>query len=1010
MKVQRLRIVGFGPFRSAQEIDFTRFDDDGLFLIAGRTGTGKSSVLDAIAFALYGQVPRYGTASNSSRLRSRFCAPDDPTEVALEFEHQGRDYRVTRSPSYEVPKRSGDGIRKLPAKAHLELREGEKWHSIAAQVNRVAHELLQVFPLSAVEFLQVAMLAQNDFMKFLTANSEERQRVLRKLFRTDRYERLKQIAGERAKQANQAVLDAKNALETAIDQLRELTADSAATARAQLTDQQLTKLEVVDFDAADQTIAATQYVERIQKLRDALHTELRDASTMAEREVAAAQLTRQIHERQQRYKRLVTQRTELELQDREELAQVRTSLAAGEAAAPLLPGLEAWTRAEHNQEAARDALSMAVTALNTLDTDPDVALDAQAPSAESLTAARELAGVLRSRVALDDELVTAKCVADEAVVAVEKIARQLATARERAAQRPAQLEQLRTELATYTQLATLSESRERELERCQRVRAAATELPEAQQRSAAASRAYLNAVETQQQAGQRERELVQQRFSGFAAELATGLEPGEPCPVCGSAEHPAPAHFDSPTVAVTDETLAAAQAAAERAAKLLSEARDEENTARIELERLQQTADGKTLVEAETDFAAADSAHREARAAAAKVPELAEKLAQAQQAADADETKLRDLTAAHSRSEAEATAAAQRHRQLTLEVEQLRAGMPTIAARLERVNALIAAAERTVQAREAVVSAVAEVAATAADFAQQLGESPFGDRDAVLEAQHTPEQLSAMRDRLSEHREQLAGVLMQLEDESLRELPDQPVDVAAADKAARDCTLRRSQLDRVCGAIDAASTRAAGLLQQVNKHDAQLRNRADNADIETRFAELLRGQNSRKQSLESFVLRTWLVEVIDAANARLATLTSGRYLLELDESLEAHGSQSGLGIAVFDSYNGERRSPQSLSGGESFLVSLALALALAEVVSAQAGGISLDTLFIDEGFGSLDSDTLEVAMRALDQLRQGGRSVGVISHVEAMHQRIPAQLRVMRGEDGTSRLTIDSIA
>ncbi len=273
-----------------------------------------------------------------------------------------------------------------------------------------------------------------------------------------------------------------------------------------------------------------------------------------------------------------------------------------------------------------------------------------------------------------------------------------------------------------------------------------------------------------------------------------------------------------------------------------------------------------------------------------------------------------------------------------------------------------------------------------------------------MEALRPPAVQAELDERVTTHavqREKERALLFDLE---LRTLPEEPIDLAPIEQAALDAraawTAAVDEATRTAG--DAA--RLAGLIDAAKDEHARTAEDAAAFEVLQALADTIagRGANTRKMTLETFVLAAELEEIVDAANRRLHDMSEGRYRLQHSDALAARGAASGLGIVVADAFTGQTRPPQSLSGGETFLTSLALALGLAEVVTARAGGIRLDTLFIDEGFGSLDGDTLDVAMRTLDELRQGGRTVGVISHVEAMQEQIPAQLTVRALPNGPS--------
>lgn len=1043
MKVLSLRVAGFGPYRSEQFVDFTRFDDDGLFLIAGPTGAGKSSVLDAIMYALYGNTPRYDDTGTGEQIRSNFCGPTEPTRVAVEFEHGGVYYRMSRSLAYQVPKKSGDGMRTVAGKLAFERREGDQWHTIATRAKQVAQEFAAVFPLRADEFLQVVLLAQNAFMKFLDAKTGERQEVLRKLFRTYLYRDLMDAAKARADAARVNVDETRSALEVAVAEIERLrgsvcaaadgiAADAAADAAEAASDDETAADAAASDDAptADDSAAAPspeQLVAAALAEIAASQARVRDARDHAElvanADAQRAAIAKEQRQLQQMRAEFQQERDALQQQSQTIDNQVVPKIAAAEAAAPLLPYLDSETRADTAVTAAADALKAARTRLAGVDTDTELAIGRQTADTEEsgalsdelvaehtreLEHAREFLGVLRERADAETELEQLEQRQREANELVDTLAEQLDRLQREAAERPAKLAEQQAKHTEFTGLAALVAARTDAVEQAEQVCAAARELPAAETRCEQAAAAYRSALSEREHANQHERELAERRYRNAAIELASQLAPGEACAVCGATDHPNPAHpGDAQQQPVSDTELAAARERSQLAHDRVSAAHDELQTHERERDALRQKSGGTSLDAATATVTTARAELTAAREADAALQQCAEQIETLKREIEADAQQLRDAEAALIRARSSSDTAAEACQQRRIEVTRLRAGQPTIDRRIKIIAALITATDSLLQSNSAVRNTRQQLEAATRQLDERLARSPFADRDRLTEAALPASKLAELREQVHQHREAVAEVRAKLADERFATLPDTPVDSDTPAAVAQASANRLTELNQLAGSVASEQRRAAEQAEHSRTLIARLGEEGARAEAMSRFADTLRGANARKQNIEVFVLASWLEEIIRAANAHLTQLSSGRYQLEVDESIEAHGRQSGLGIAVFDSYNGELRKPQSLSGGETFLVSLALALGLAEVVSAQAGGISLDTLFIDEGFGSLDSETLEVAMRSLDQLRQSGRTIGVISHVEAMHQRIPAKLVVERNPDGSSRLRVE---
>ncbi|TDN91840.1 SMC family ATPase [Microbacterium sp. BK668] len=997
MKLHRLELEGFGPFRERQTVDFDAYADDGIFLIAGRTGAGKSSVLDGVCFALYGSAPRYDGADR--RLRSDHCAPEDPTSVTLEFSAAGGRWRLTRSPEYERPKLRGTGMTTEPHRAELLEEVDGRWIGRAARPVDVAHAVDELLGLNQQQFLQVILLAQNRFAEFLLARSDDRQKLLRRLFGTRTYEDYQSALDQRRKDAEAAVSSGGELVELLLGEaekvLREHALEGEAAEGRRSVAERLEDLRR-GLQRADYRV---ETLAREADDADAAHRE-------AQASFAAAKELREAQERRTRSRvalarleadapRIAAGRLELEraLAAEAVRAPIETARRAAEALASALRAEEAartgWLA--HDAAGETDAASLRARIARLTG---DLAVWAGAAETERALApleaalARDAAGI-EEQAAVVAELDAARAQLPDALAALDA---QLAPAREAAGSVGAARERLAgIELR-------LDAAREAE------------ELAEAL-RAADADR--LDAVEAHDHARSAVTQLLRRRLAGHAAELAAGLVEGEPCAVCGATAHPHPAEpVDEP---VTDDLLAAVERARDRAAGIETEAAELARAAREAHAAASARAGGGAVAELTIARKQADALLRDVEAAVVLCDRLAAErveLVAMDAAAAAEREELaaalaaaREALAAKS-AEAEAARAA---------VSSARGGFATVAERIaaaatlrDAAGALTDALDRTATARvqdaEARADRDARVAAS-----MFTGDKTAGPDDAVIAATAALRDaatrarldedirahdaaLRAERDRLRELELELAGV------------PDEHIDVAAAAAALETARSRWSAAAQAMLRTEQLAARVRDLLSRAEAEHAGIEVLAAEASVIARLANAVAGRppNTLRMTLEAFVLAAELEEIVEAANLRLSEMSAGRYLIQHTDARAARNAASGLGLEIFDSFTGMPRPAQSLSGGETFLASLALALGLAEVVTSRAGGVRLDTLFIDEGFGSLDGDTLELAMRTLDELRQGGRTVGVISHVEAMKEQLPAQLVVEATPRGPS--------
>ncbi len=1040
MRLHTLELTGFGPFRETQRVDFDAFGDDGVFLISGRTGAGKSSILDGVSFALYGTVPRYD--GGEKRLRSDHSALTDPTEVRLEFTIGDTRWRVTRSPEYDRPAKRGGGLTTEIARAVLEEQVDGVWVGRAAKPRDVGVALGEMLGLGAQQFQQVILLAQNKFSRFLLAPGDERQTLLRALFGTRRFEQYRDDLEQRRREAQKTLAGATTQTETLLDlaerMVEEQTRSAAGGGEASGAGagRALGGAEVgagggggsgadsgaeADVDSGSDVGSGADSgayggsvdpgAGDLSARRAALIVAVSRADYRIEQAAAVLANAEGAHrdalaehgalvERDKQGRERAAVRTRLaELEARApERAVERERLERARAAEALRAPIDAVERADTQRRAAEDAAAGALAEWTASGGEASIDIAARIDELTAELARWEDAGALeRAQVPLLARRDAAAAAVADADVALAQLDAQLALI-------PAQARDLDDAIAE----ARAGAARQGDL----RVRrdelavqhAAAGEAAALAERSAAAEQEHHAASIAAAAAAGAVTELLQRRLAGHAGELAAALVDGEPCAVCGATAHPAPATGSAEPV--TDEDLSAAEQERERAGASAVAAADAARALRDQLAAARARAGGNdlsslvdALASAESDLNAADAAVRDLEQLIAKRAELDELTAAAQRerAARADQRGAD--------REEHAAAAAEATRAETV-IAAARGDHASVAARIEAGAAERVRAERLAASRAALAERRRAEETARADCDARLAGSGFPTINAARAALLPAADVTDLEERLARDVADLTATRARLLDLELSATGDDVTAEALADSAARLAsadTARSAAIAALRGA-ELAADALRDLSEQVDEAAAQVEEIADRASAVTRLADTVAGRapNTLKMDLETFVLAAELEEIVAAANVRLTEMSSGRYTLHHSDARAARGRASGLGIEVLDAHTGRLRSPQSLSGGETFLASLALALGLGEVVTSRAGGIRLDTLFVDEGFGSLDPETLELAMRTLDELRAGGRTVGVISHVEAMKEQLPAQLVVEATPQGPS--------
>ena len=997
MRLHRLEIEGFGPFREKQVVDFDAFAADGIFLIAGRTGAGKSSVLDGVCFALYGGAPRYDGVEK--RLRSDHCAPDDPTRVTVEFSAAGRRWRVTRSPEYERPKQRGSGLTTEPHRAQLDEFVEDGWLGRAARPVDVARELDEILGLNQQQFLQVILLAQGRFAEFLLARNDDRQRLLRKLFGTRTYEDYQNVLEQRRKDAERALAAAGDGVDLLLGEADRLV-EADDLAGDPLDADGTTASAGERFAAGERAVQRAAYrAETLARERDAAD----GAHRAADEAHAAAKALREKQEQRSRSRTALArleERAAAVAADRQTLERARAAEAlrapietSSHALASAASAAEAEQDARAAWMAAGESAEAAVLGIRIDELTGDLAVATAAASDEvRLTDGERALAVTRERIAEFDTL-----------LALIDAAR---------AGLPERLALLEADIAAQTVIAaTLAPARTHLADTQARLDAAR----DAERLSAAlrdAETAHATALSGLEQAAGTVTALLRRRLSGRAGELAAALVDGEACAVCGSTEHPKPA----PPVAdpVTDDDLAEAERRKDAAAEAERTASETARGARAAHAGAAARAGGEDAAVLEAAHTAAAEAVAAARQAAEAVDLLAAQrrdLVETDVAAEAERDGLAaDLaTARESAAALEQQVAAARRA-----VDDARAGFATVAERVADLTRRRRLAQALADAHAEATVRDAAARDAMADRDARVAASDFGDAAEATLALRDPAVCERLDARIREH-----DAALRAERDRLRDLelelagtPEELIDLSATATALADARERWSATVDAAAHAAQTSVRLRELLERAARAHAEISELAEEHDVLARLANTVAGKapNTHRMTLESFVLAAELEEIVEAANLRLDDMSSGRYRLQHTDARAARGAASGLGLQIMDAHTGQARPAQSLSGGETFLASLSLALGLAEVVTARAGGVRLDTLFIDEGFGSLDDDTLDLAMRTLDELRQGGRTVGLISHVAAMKEQLPAQLVVEATAQGPSVIRQDVAA
>ncbi len=1048
MHLHSLTFQAIGPFAGRHRVDLATLGASGIFLLDGPTGAGKSTIIDAIVFALYGKVA--SDAASDDRLRSAFAGPDLESFVDLVLEVPAGVYRVRRTPEYRRPKKRGDGtttqqasvrlwrLAQVPDPADEEDPPGEL---VSARLDEAGEEIRRLVGLDRRQVVQTVVLPQGEFASFLRAKPEDRALLLQKVFGTELYHRAAARLADLARDARARVDGARQGVVGAVERfagaaglapddaraLREAARDDALLGRADEQGAAASTTGDTGPGAPAETAAgvrttALAHAGRLASEAESLAGDelAANASLVAAR--ASLDTERALADALARRARLRADADRVAA-EAPRVDEHRSRLDAAGRAAVVAPAARARARAERVLEDALERLALARTGV------PEGLAEADATTLEAVradvaAAAARMVRLLPLGAGLpgrEQELVDGR---KGVAQAVEERARVLADLDAR----PARREELRARLAVLTQSAgTLGVLQEHVLrarsvaEAARQAEALSADLGAAREERARLATAARSAVE-------HEARVRAARIAGLAGELAAGLDGTSPCPVCGSPDHPAPAATadDHPTT----QDVTAAESGRADAERLLAEASAHVDVLTERHTTRQRDAEGLTVDDAERRVAAAEALVVGARAAADERDETARDLDEL----DAGTGALRDRdaelaeTVAGTSARLDELAAA-----LTADRDEIRAELaaagPLVGAseppdplahetgarnpvavlataldeRVRTIGRLADAGSAVRDARRGVDERVAELGALVAGSGF---ETALEALDAVLDD-------DARRDlerTVAEHDAARAATAAGLAAPDVASLAlDAYADVDAARAVVTEAETVAGNAARRHELVSRQAQAAAAAADAIGAAcDGWARAREEAAPV-GRMAALASGSgdNAHALSLATFVLVQRFEDVVAAANERLAEMSSGRYELVRSTTREdVRARRTGLAMKVVDHVTERDRDPRTLSGGETFYVSLCLALGLADVVTAEAGGVELGTLFVDEGFGSLDPETLDAVLAALGRLRAGGRVVGVVSHVEALKQSIAERIEVRRVPGGGSTLTV----
>ena len=1039
MKPLYLRMQAFGPFAGSEVVRFTDLGENPLFLINGPTGAGKTSLLDGITYAMYGE-----TTGDRSGEQMRCDHADAKTETQLCFIFQLADkvYRIERSPTQMVAKLRGEGLTERKATGTIwQLTKAageppEAWPSkllVDKKIRELDEFVNQLIGLNAKQFRQVVVLPQGKFRELLTASSTQREEIFASLFQTQRYQWIENGFRDKAKELQRQyarVTEDIDAIFGEADIRANATdSDNALVSREQQL-QQLLIAAKAPMDEAEQQhqaqnkryVEATRSYDRAKQLAEQLAQ--RQALLTEQQQLQAHQDTMQLLEQKLQHARRAAKLQPLW----QTLADNQHNMQRAEQA--FIAAQEQAKQAENTRTKAHRLYEQAASDAQQV---PELRAQLQ-PLQQALVDAEKLQHAQAQQLQLQENQQRQQAVVAQQTERLGK-SEQQAQAIEHAIDAGEQA--LSAQSNTGVQLAELG-TRIQQREELSRLQQHASAL---QAEQTAGQQQVEQAKDALLEAERKEKKTVRGWHLSQAVLLSRDLADGEPCMVCGSLEHPALAHSAGSAAEVVE------QKAVDAAQLTTNNCRETVNRAEQVLLQIttQLSSAEQRISELEQQLGAAATQDLSAlQQEQQRLQHIVERSEQQKQQLQQQKQQLRELnselqqqrsalqtaTIALQRAEHEAQANAARVQELEQELPEDSRDFPSIKAKIdevsERISKFEAALEQQRQQREsanqAFTSAEAAVQHTQQQFSelqervnaaanawqQALAASEFADAAAFTEAQLNQEQEQQASDKLQQWQQQVQRNSTLLEQLSNVIKEQEAPDLAALESQVRTLEHEVNEALQHWQSRRGEYQRLQHIQQRLQEKQAISSKLSEQYQVLGTLADAVAGNNSQRLTLHRFVLSILLDDVLHEASVRLDKMSGGRYILRRDLEVSDKRSAAGLNLVVDDAYTGRVRPVSTLSGGESFMAALALALGLSDVVQSYAGGIRLETLFIDEGFGSLDEHALDAAIAVLAELRAHGRTIGIISHVRELKERLPDRIDVLRHQTGSTTQLVRS--
>lgn len=1046
MRPVKLIMNAFGPYASSAEVEFEKFGEGGLFLITGDTGAGKTTIFDAITFALFNKTS--GTDREINTLRSDYANEKEETFVDLTFTHMGRIYQIYRSPQYEKIKKNGTGFTTKTAKARL-LREPDAPVEGTKQVNEAIEHLLRI---NYDQFKQISMIAQGEFREVLNADSNKRGEILQKIFLTEGYKKMGFLMDQRYKKANGEMAEIYRSIDQYFEGIQYDTSSRYETAIEE--QKKMIQSERSKYQIDDKIGLLAGIIEEDDERIELQEKELEEKRAAAEEKSKKYTLIQSTNELFKKYDAAVAEKQKLDSQKEEMEKEVLLLEQKKKAVYEVKPVYDAYVNEQGKAEDEAKKCLEAEQNFHEAQKKRDTA-EANLRMAESK---KDLAEEIKQEAAvlkLDEANYKRRDELNKQISECEKEQKKMVQKRKNQEEKINELKaKIEKEKDRINELLDCPEAWVTAKTECENLGQKCAELEklyheklperkkleeryEKARRNYEEKRKFYDMVKGQYDHYQKR---VEESRAGI---LAAGLEEGKPCPVCGSTEHPLPAHLQESDV--TEEELKSLEekrnkaesdknTAYENAVEAKSKFETEEKYIYTEAVRQLETADDDLSMEvlvqklkeqldkikqqkerAEKEFnklvkekEELKNLQEEERKDSKKLEELARDLEHLKESLQEIKTKYADLAGQRKgikvlkyESEKEAYAA---RKKLEQEAEAILQNIERQKQNVTEARELVSKEKATFEGfkeqEENLRKRALEKKKEYVDIREKQG---FADERAFIHCVVSKDQISRLEQIIRTYKDAVTANKANLKSAEKDIDGKVRIDEADAKKEADESRAAETKAQELLTNLKHRRGRNADIRNQIEDKKSRAEKKLEEVGALNNLANLFMGRTTgkNKTSFETYVQMSGFDGIIHAANKRLLPISGGQYQLYRHEDFESKKNVA-LNLDILDNYTGKKRPVGTLSGGESFMASLSLALGLSDRVTANAGGIRIDTLFIDEGFGTLDEKSLNDAIGMLQELSTSNKLIGIISHREELKEEIPKKVLIKKSNKGSS--------